>query len=57
MIVNIWPGIFGGKDLGLPGRNDIVIEDFHCSIGKGNTTLRKIVAFDLDLCLILHQCL
>lgn len=53
MVVDIWPGIFSGKNLGEPGWKDIIVECLHCTNGEGKTAIGKIIAFNLDLCLIL----
>jgi hypothetical protein len=54
MIIDVRPGIFGGKYLSLPGRKDVVVEDLHSASWEGKTALWKMITFDLDLCLNLN---
>jgi len=39
MVINVRPVIFGGKNLGVPGWKDIVVEDLDCTKREGNTAL------------------
>jgi hypothetical protein len=49
MGVNGWPGIFSGEYLGQPGWKDIVVEYLHRTGREGNTALRKIAVFYLQV--------
>jgi hypothetical protein len=59
MVIDVWPGIFSRKNLGLPGWKDVDIEYLHRIDREGNTAITRITAFNLnfgfnlDFCLIL----
>ena len=48
MDIDVWPGISSGKDLGLPGWKDVVVEYVQSTEREGNTALTRLTVFNLD---------
>lgn len=48
MDIDVWPGISSGKDSGLPGWKDVVVEYVQSTEREGNTALTRLTVFNLD---------